>query len=111
MSNPDHAVAVLEPGQFPAFVGQSEGLSLVDFWAPWCGPCRAVAPVLERLAGELSDQVRIGKINVDEASALAARLGVRSIPTLILFRNGVPVAQSVGAQSDEALRAWIQQHA
>lgn len=111
MSTAVRAITTLEPDQFAAFVQHAEGLSLIDFWAPWCGPCRAVAPVLERLAGELSTQVRIGKLNVDEASELAARLGVRSIPTLILFRNGEPVAQTVGAQSDEALRAWIQQHA
>jgi len=70
---------------------------LVDFWAPWCGPCRAVAPVLEALAGERAGQVKIAKLNVDENPRLSARFGVQAIPTMIVFRGGREVDQIRGA--------------
>jgi|SoiMetStandDraft_2_1073263.scaffolds.fasta_scaffold53534_1 thioredoxin 1 len=70
---------------------------VVDFWAAWCGPCRAVAPVLEAVALEQAGQVVVGKVNVDEQPALAARFSIRSIPTLLFFKNGVPVDTVIGA--------------
>ena len=70
---------------------------VVDFWAAWCGPCRAVAPVLEAVALEQAGQVVVGKVNVDEQRALAARFSIRSIPTLLFFKNGVPVDTVIGA--------------
>jgi thioredoxin len=70
---------------------------VVDFWAPWCGPCRVIAPVLEAIAGEQAGRVVIGKVNVDEQPALAARFSIRSIPTLLFFKNGVPVDTVIGA--------------
>ena len=79
---------------------------LVDFWAPWCGPCRMVAPVLEEIAGERSD-IKVVKINVDEEMELAAQFRVASIPTLLVFKNGQVVNQSVGARPKRDILALL----
>lgn len=83
---------------------------LVDFWAEWCGPCRAIAPVLEQLADELADQLIIAKVNVDELPQLANQFGIRSIPTLLIFKAGVVAEQMVGAMSKSALQAKLAAH-
>ncbi|XEC95288.1 thioredoxin [Paenibacillus tarimensis] len=83
------------------------GVSVVDFWAPWCGPCKMQLPIVEELATELEGQAVIGKVNVDEEPELASQFGVMSIPTLILFKDGQPVDKMVGLQSKDALKGKI----
>lgn len=80
---------------------------LVDFWAVWCGPCRMMSPVVDKLAAEYADKLFVGKVNVDEVSELAERYMVSSIPTLMLFKNGKMVDRTVGACSPAALKAWV----
>jgi thioredoxin 1 len=86
------------------------GAVLVDFWAPWCGPCRAVTPVLEALSGELAGRLKIVKVNVDENQQVAGALGVRSIPTLVLFKDGKPVQGAVGALSRAEITQLVSPH-
>ncbi|AIM15827.1 MULTISPECIES: thioredoxin [Neobacillus] len=88
----------------------SSGLALVDFWAPWCGPCKMIAPVLEELDAELGDKVKIMKIDVDENPQTASQFGVMSIPTLLVFKDGEVVDKVVGFQPKDALASMLQKH-
>jgi thioredoxin 1 len=82
---------------------KSDKAVLVDFWAEWCGPCHAVAPILDKIAEEHADELKLVKVNIDENQGLAQRYGVMSIPMMVLFKDGQPAAQTVGAQPKGAL--------
>ncbi len=88
---------------FEQEVLKSEKPVLVDFWAEWCGPCHAVSPILERIADERQDELKLVKVNVDEEQELMMRYGVQSIPTMILFKDGEPAAAAIGAQPKGAI--------
>ncbi len=100
----------LTESTFAAEVEQSPIPVLVDFWASWCGPCRAVAPVLDEIADEKAGALKVGKVNVDDEPALATRFRVMSIPTLILFKDGQPVETIVGASPKASLLSKIRPH-
>ena len=99
-------VAHITDAEFPTTVAQ--GVTLVDFWAPWCCPCKMIAPVLDELAGELGGKAKIVKINVDDNPEVAGQYGIMSIPTLILFKDGKPMNKLVGGQPKPQLKAFIE---
>jgi thioredoxin 1 len=80
---------------------------LVDFWAPWCGPCRIIAPVVEKLASEFAGQIKVGKLNTDDNPGVSMRYGIRAIPTIMMFKNGEVVDTRVGVQPEDSLRKMI----
>jgi thioredoxin 1 len=100
-------VAPVSDKSFQSDVLQSKEPVLVDFWAEWCGPCRAVAPVLEEVAGELKGKLKIVKLNVDENPETAAKYGIQSIPTLMIFKNGEMASRQIGAAPKAKLVQWI----
>lgn len=101
------SVLTIDSNNFEAEVLNSELPVLVDFWATWCGPCRMMSPVVDEIAQEKAGELKVGKINVDEQPGLASQFGVMSIPTLILFKNGKAVQQSVGLKPKGAILAML----
>ena len=97
----------LESQNFEKEVLEETKTVLVDFYADWCGPCKRMSPVVEKIAEELGEKVKVCKINVDEAQNIAARYGVMSIPTFIVFKQGEPVKRTVGVQSEEELKKIV----
>ena len=100
----------INDADFESVVVNSDIPVLLDFWAPWCGPCKMIAPVLDELAPEFAGKVKIVKMNVDDNQATPAQFGVRSIPTLLLIKNGQVVATQVGALPKTQLANFINQH-
>lgn len=95
---------------FEQEVIQSNQLVLVDFWAPWCGPCRQLTPIIEEFAQECSKEVKVVKVNVDEAVEVATKVGIRSIPTLMLFKDGKTLDTKIGALQKAALIEWVESY-
>lgn len=95
---------------FTQDVLQSSTPVLVDYWAEWCGPCRAIAPVVENIAEKYAGKLKVGKLNVDQNPGITAQYNIRSIPTLILFKDGQPAAMQVGSVSATQLSAFVEQH-
>lgn len=100
----------LNSGNFKTTVESGSTPVLVDFWAPWCGPCRVIAPILEEVAAEFEGKVRVGKVNVDDSPDIASQFGVRGIPTLILFKGGQIKGQMVGVNPKNNIVSLIQKN-
>ncbi len=103
-------VTVITKNNFEEEVLKSDKTVLVDFWAPWCGPCRAVGPIVDELASEYDGRAKVSKLNVDDEGEIAAKFRVMSIPTLMIFKNGDVVEKVIGARSKSELASLIDKH-
>ena len=101
---------IINDNNFEQEVLKSESLTLVDFWAEWCGPCKMIGPALEEISEEMKNDIRITKLNIDENPSIPQQYGVRGIPTLLLFKNGEVVAEKIGALSKTKLTEWISEN-
>jgi thioredoxin 1 len=101
------AVGKTSDASFESDVLKSAEPVVVDFWAEWCGPCRMIAPALEEISGQVGDKIKIVKLNVDENPNTAAKYGIMSIPTLLMFKNGEIFSRQVGAAPKQKLQQWI----
>jgi len=101
------AVGKVTDASFDSDVLKATGPVVVDFWAEWCGPCRMIAPALEEISASLGDKVKIVKLNVDENPGVAAKYGIMSIPTLMIFKNGEMASRQVGAAPKQKLEQWV----
>lgn len=110
MSTPTSLVTDVSTGEFPTVVVAAALPVVVDFWAPWCGPCRQLAPLLELLAKEYEGRLLIAKVNVDEEPALAGSFGIKGIPALVFYKAGAPREMITGMRSAADLRQWINGH-
>ncbi|MFM5916214.1 MAG: thioredoxin [Novosphingobium sp.] len=102
------ATKAVTDASFAADVLQSDKPVLVDFWAEWCGPCKMIGPSLEEISDELSDKLNIVKVDIMENTDVSAQFGVQSIPLMVLFKDGKPVAQKLGAAPKSQLKAWLE---
>ncbi|MBZ5640171.1 MAG: thioredoxin [Acidobacteriia bacterium] len=107
---PDDPIVHLNDGNFDEEIKRIEAPVLVDFWAAWCGPCKTIASSLEQLASEMAGRAVVAKVNVDESGDLSNRFGIRSIPTLMVFKGGRVVDQMIGAAPKEQIRRLIERH-
>lgn len=97
----------INESEFDSIISETEVPVIVDFWAPWCGPCRTIGPILEQIASEMGEQVKVTKVNVDENQSLAQKFNVRAIPTILLFKGGELKDQVVGLIQKEALKQKV----
>lgn len=105
------SASAVTDANFDVEVSASSIPVVVDFWAEWCGPCKMIAPALDAIAGKYAGKVKVVKVNVDENPTVAAKCGVMSVPTLMIFKGGDLVARQIGAQSRQKLEQWIAQQA
>lgn len=103
-------ITVLTDGNFEQEVVQSGEMVVIDFWAPWCGPCKAIAPIMEALSEEYSGKVKFAKLNVDDNNDSAVKFGIRSIPTILVFKEGKVMDQIVGAVPKDSVKRMIDKH-
>jgi len=106
----DYKATVLKEEDFEQFVGSSDLPVLIEFWADWCSPCHMLAPVMEEIAGEFAGKIRVARLDLEKSQGIGDKLKVRSIPTLIFFKDGKEIERYIGFKSREELRRFIEEH-